>query len=106
MSCRVYGNLCGINGVAIANATVKVSLTICVQYSDPVTGLKRIILPQSMSVVTNDNGDWEFNLLDNENMKDSASYKFEFIVGVTTYTIEKYIPNVDSAEFTTLSDRG
>jgi len=106
MACRVYGNVGGVFNGAKAGVVITIELTQKNQYSDTENDIYRILVPESKSVTSGPNGEWEVLVLDNENMKKPGVYKFTFAYGDNTYVWEKYIPNLAEAEFTSLVDFG
>ena len=112
MACKVYGYLSDISGEAVESAAIVAELTIQQVYNDGVTS--KIILPQSVSTTTDENGYWEIVLLDNEYMGGTAFYEFTITPsGGSAAVFGKYIPALDSdgdpiteAEFSTLTDMG
>jgi len=113
MACKVYGYLSDISGNAVENAAVVAELTVKQQYNDGSS--TKILLPQSISTTTDENGYWELTLLDNEYMAGGAFYNFIITASGASdsYTYGKYIPALDDdgaavteAEFSTLTNMG
>jgi len=106
MACRVYGNISSVFSGAKTDVQITIALKDKNEYSNSTTGIYRILLPESQTVTSDSNGDWEINILDNENMVRPSYYTFTFVSGDDTIVWKKYVPDEAEAEFTSLASRG
>ncbi len=98
-SCRVFGKIIDSQNQPVAGVVISISLIEIGDYNS------ELMIAQNIKAITSDSfGNWEVNLIENENMQGNIGYKFEFKSSFVNKIYKKIVPNEIEKEFLKLID--